>query len=135
MLDYNSVTPVSPEKFAAAMPPLSELNDPSLYTASDDDDFVKMERLLDLRDGALGRDGYYLEHRECECGRLLTMYDFVFTALVDAGHSKSLIVHTFVGNKLVLNPPRPIRCSNCARILPDCKYAMPNSYSCESIVQ
>ncbi len=30
---------------------------------------------------------------DCECGRRLTMYDFVFTGLVDAGHSKSLIVH------------------------------------------
>jgi hypothetical protein len=59
------------------------------------------------------------------------MYDFVMTALIDAGHSKPLIVHTFLGNKLVLNLPRPIRCSNCARTNPDKKYWSGESYGCE----
>ena len=131
LYDYNSVMSVSAEDFAASAPSASDLANPDLFTASDDEDFSKMERLLDLRDGTLGRSGYYVQHLECECGRLLTMYDFVFTALVDAGHSKSFITHTFIGNKLVLNPPRPIRCSNCATIHPNCEYWMGNSYGCK----
>jgi hypothetical protein len=115
-LDYNDVVGVSEEEFTGrARACLMAQVDPSNFTKSDDEDFAKMERLLDLRPGTLSRDvDSYLQKMECEsCGRLLTMYDFVFTGLVDAGHSKSLILHTFTGNKFIVNQPRRIRCSAC----------------------
>jgi hypothetical protein len=117
MADYNQVRAVSQSEFERAAPSKADLEDPTKATKSDQEDIAKMERLLDLKNGSLGADDYYLERIECEqCGRVLTMYDFVFTGLVDGGHSKSLIVHTFLGNKLVLNDPRPIRCSACGRL-------------------
>ena len=121
MVDYNNVVSVSLEEFRAT----SECDftedgrvvaDPDRFTKSDEEDIAKMERLLDLMPGTLSGQDYYLERLQCECGRILTMYDFVFTGLVDAGHSKSLILHTFVGNKLVINPPRKVRCSECGRL-------------------
>jgi hypothetical protein len=119
MADYNFVRSISQAEFDQAKPSQADLDDPTKTTKSDYDDIAKMERLLDLKDGALAGDQYYLERLECvQCGRLLTMYDFVFTGLVDAGHPKSLIVHTFLGNKLVLNDARPIRCSACGQVQP-----------------
>jgi hypothetical protein len=117
MADYNFVRSITQEEFEQAKPAQADLEDPMKSTKSDSEDIARMERLLDLKDGALGGDQYYLERLECvQCGRLLTMYDFVFTGLVDAGHSKSLIVHTFIGNKFVLNDARPIRCSACGQL-------------------
>ncbi len=117
MADYNQVRSVSQSEFDRAAPSKADLEDPTKATKSDDEDIAKMERLLDLKNGSLGAEDYYLERIECgQCGRVLTMYDFVFTGLVDGGHSKSLIVHTFLGNKLVLNDPRPIRCSACGQV-------------------
>jgi hypothetical protein len=120
MIDYNAVVSVSPEEFKALMPCALTgdgrvVADPDRFTRSDEEDIAKMERLLDLMPGTLAGQDYYLERSQCDCGRILTMYDFVFTGLVDAGHSKSLILHTFVGSKLVLNPPRKVRCSGCGR--------------------
>jgi len=117
MADYNQVRSVSKVEFERAAPNKADLEDPEKATKSDHEDIAKMERLLDLKNGSLGGDDYYLQRIDCEqCGRILTMYDFVFTGLVDGGHSKSLIVHTFLGNKLVLNDPRPIRCSACGQV-------------------
>ena len=58
------------------------------------------------------------------------MYDFVFTALVDAEHDKSFVLHTLVGNKYITNRPRRIRCSNCATVGPEHEYSM-TKYSCQ----
>jgi len=119
-LDYNDVVGVSAEEFrarsACSVMEREELDDPNNFTRSDQEDIAKIERLLDVREGTLSDDDYYLGRYQCECGRLLTTYDFVFTGLVDAGHSKSLILHTFIGRKYLLNPRRPIRCSQCGRI-------------------
>lgn len=116
-LDYNDVVGVSSEEFRAnARCAAEDLAESNQFTKSDQEDIAKIERLLDVREGSLSGEDYYLERIECECGRVLTTYDFVFTGLVDAGHSKSLILHTFIGSKYVLNQPRPVRCSNCGRI-------------------
>jgi hypothetical protein len=58
------------------------------------------------------------------------MYDFIFTGLVDAGHSRSFIVHVFVGSKRVLNPPRMIRCSACGSPARPTQYFMGFNYGC-----
>ncbi len=121
MIDYNYVASVSDEEFRSALASIGcevtdeggVLAEADSFTRSDAEDIAKMERLLDLMPGVLSGQDYYLERMQCACGRILTMYDFVFTGLVDASHSKSLILHTFVGSKNVLNPPRKVRCSEC----------------------
>jgi hypothetical protein len=127
-IDYNDVVGVTEEEFwdraryCAVLAGRTERDaevDADIYrhfTKSDEEDIAKIERLLDVREGTLTCEDNWLERIECECGRVLTIYDFVFTGLVDAGHSKSLILHTFLGTKYVLNRPRAVRCSNCARI-------------------
>lgn len=118
-IDYSNVVGVSEQEFRArAACFVADVADPNKFTRSDQEDIAKIERLLDAKEGVLARrgDDYYIARYQCECGRILTTYDFVFTGLVDAGHSKSLILHTFVGSKFVLNPPRPVRCSECGRI-------------------
>jgi hypothetical protein len=131
VFDYNLVQSVTLEDFQRHRPADSDLRDPSKFTSADSDEVAKIERLLDVQAGTLG-DGYYMEYRLCPtCNRLLTMYDLVFTAMVDAGHPKSLILHTFVGTKLILNVKRPIRCSQCAQVANPTQYAC-NGYSCLS---
>ncbi len=104
----NSATSLTAAQFERQAPSVSELE--AGYSKSDPEDIAKMERLLDLKAGALGGDDYYLEKVQCKgCARVLTMYDFVFTGIVDANHPKSLIVHTFLGNKYILNEKRPIQ--------------------------
>src|SRR5207249_2994940 len=118
-LDYNDVVGVSAEEFRirAACAARDFVHDPSIWTKSDEEDIARIERLLDVKRGTLSRNDLYLVARhQCECGRLLTTYDFVLTGLVDGGHSKSLILHTFIGSKFVLQKPRPIRCSQCGRM-------------------
>jgi hypothetical protein len=129
MVDYTDVVSLSREEFMRSAPSADDLRDPSKFTESDDEDIARMERLLDVKEGALAGDNYFLQRSVCVCGRLLTMYDFVFTGLVDAGHSKSLIVHTFSGNKYILNAPRPVRCSQSAHINPASSYSM-QGYGC-----
>jgi len=119
-VDYNAVVSLSPEEFEsrALACAVERLADRNRFTKSDEEDLARTERLLDLQPGTLTRQGvdYFLEYYQCECGRVLTTYDFAFTGLIDAGHSKSLILHTFVGNKLLVNQPRKVRCSQCSRI-------------------
>ena len=118
-VDYNDVVSLSAEEFKARTLrscAAADLADPRRFTKADRQEIAKVERLLDVRPGTLAGENFYLGRLQCECGRLLTTYDFVFTGLVDAGHSKSLILHTFVGSKFVVNPPRQVRCSQCGRL-------------------
>lgn len=111
--DYNSVTSRTAEEFKGLAPAASDLEDATKFTKSDEEDIRAIERLLDVQEGTLAGDSYYLERAQCRCGRLLTMRDFVFTGLIDAGHSKSFILHTLVGTKYIINRPRPVRCMEC----------------------
>ena len=130
MFDYNRVQSVSREEFEAGSPPLSDLEDPSKFTKADTNEVAKMERLLDVREGTLG-EGHYLEVLQCpRCSRLLTMYDWVVTAIVDADHPKSFILHTMVGSKRVVSARQPIRCSVCAEKVPPGFYMCTPSYRC-----
>ena len=108
-IDYNDVVDLGAEEFKTRTLrscAAEDLADRRRFTKADREEIDKVERLLDVRPGTLAGQDYYLERLQCECGRLLTTYDFVFTGLVDADHSKSLILHTFVGSKFVVNPPR-----------------------------
>lgn len=118
-IDYNDVVGISEEEFRERSVCFTEdIADSYKFTKSDEEEIAKIERLLDAKEGTLQGEDYYLEKYQCECGRILTTYDFVLTGLIDAGHSKSLILHTFIGNKFVLNKPRPVRCSACGRLSP-----------------
>jgi hypothetical protein len=115
-LDYTFVKSLSKNEFDKRIPSESELEDTSKFTKSDAEEINRVERLLDVSEGTLAGIGQYVEKAQCECGKVLTMYDLVFTGLVDAKHQKSFILHTMVGNKFVVNPARPIRCSLCSRV-------------------
>lgn len=86
-------------------------------TMSDEADVGRIERMLDLKDGALKGHVLHVQHEYCSgCQRQLTFFDVVHTALVDAGHSKSFLVHTLLGSKYLVDKPRPVRCSACSTV-------------------
>lgn len=107
--DYNQIVSTDAEEFAKIKASL-DLAD---YTKSDAADICRIEAFLDLRPGVLAGHDLYIETCRCGCGRSITFYDFVFTSVVDAEHSKSFIVHTLFGSKLIVNKPRLVRCSAC----------------------
>lgn len=126
---YTAVSTHTPEEFASRAIPRSELEDSSKFTCSDANDIANLERLLDLNPGTLSVEKLYLQRSVCQCGKVQTMYDFVFTALIDAEHDKSFVVHTLIGNKYIINRARRVRCSQCSRIGPESTYSM-TKYTC-----
>lgn len=127
-IDYAQVRSRSKEEFEKSLS--KDLENPERFTKSDKEEIKRVERLLDVSDGLMAGRDQYVERVVCECGRTLTMYDFVFTGLIDAGHDKSLILHTMVGSKYVINTPRQIRCSACARVTPTAHSYACGKYSC-----
>lgn len=91
----------------------------SSSTLTSPEDIKKIERVLDLGDGILEGSRFYLSEANCECGRKLSFYDFVFTALIEQWHSPSFLAHTLTGAKYFVNESRPIRCSQCGRTYHD----------------
>ena len=127
--DYSKLQSVPDDEFKKA------LADSSAHlanaTVSDEEDVNKIERLLDLKRGVLEGQKFRLEKGHCErCDRLLTFYDFVYTAIVDAGHPKSFVVHTLLGSKRILNSPRKIRCSSCNTVTAGRMYYATDQYGC-----
>lgn len=130
MNDYDAVISTSVDEFKSQSDSLGFRNKKK-FTKSNRKDVEKIENFLDVRNGTLSSDEYYIEKYDCDCGHIFTFYDFVFTAVVDAHHSKSFILHTLVGKKLIINPPRKIRCSSCGKITDEnVMYGMPASYLC-----
>lgn len=130
--DYNRVQSLTADEFRRLTPSIGEIGNEAAYTKSDAADIRRMERVLDVQEGTLARDSYYLEKTTCAgCGRTLTMYDFVFTGLIDAAHSKSFILHTFVGEKYVVNRARPIRCSSCGTMTAGYHRYWMSRYGCQ----
>lgn len=122
--EYASLKSISAEEFSEKMCSF----DTSNATKSDAEDLARIERVLDLMPGLLkGRD-FYLSKVTSSCGRTLTFYDFVVSALIE-GHGKSFVAHTLVGSKYFLQPPRRIRCIACAETL-DGEYYSCNQYGC-----
>lgn len=113
---YNSISSLTEEEFKEKSIDPSAAPDPDKFIKSDEEEIANIERLLDARSGLLKTDVFYFQKSTCECGRSLTMYDFIFTALIDAEHDKSFILHTLIGSKLILNRARKVRCSRCGRV-------------------
>ena len=114
MLDYNQVKSIEKSEFDKRRIPSNVLQDDTKFSVTTAEVKERIERILDVNPGTLGEEIYYFQKGSCANGHDLSMYDFVFTALIDAGHSKSLVLHTLVGNKYVLNAPRRVRCSTCS---------------------
>jgi len=133
MVNYSSIVSLAPEGFEAQIPREADLNDESKFTKVTDDDIARIEGLLQVLEGTLTDREMYLGHHICQCGRLLTMYDFIWSAL-DAGHDPSLVLHTLVGSKYISNPPRRVRCSDSGHYTPDgLRYSM-RRYNCNPSV-
>jgi hypothetical protein len=103
--------------------------DLSDYVRSDETEIENIEDVLDLRRGALNGQDYYVRKSVCECGKTLTFYDFVTTAVSENGHSKSFLVHALFSNKYGFQARRTVKCSSCGELHPKSTYTTPN-YSC-----
>lgn len=78
-------------------------------------DIEAIERLLDVPSGTLSNNAYFLNPTLADAHvKKITMYDFVFTSLVDAAYSKSLVLHTLFSAN-IQNKPKNIRCASCGR--------------------
>ena len=110
MKSYLAIDSVDELEFDSKKTDLSNSKD---ATQSDAADVERIENLLDLAKGALSNKKFFISKGECSCGRTITFYDFVFTALVEQWHDPSFVAHTLLGNKRILNQPRTIRCSGC----------------------
>ena len=125
-LDYARVSSVGIEAFNA-MRVKHRINE---YTKSDPSDLQKIERLLEARDGLFKNENFYVKRSTCNCGHTLTFFDFIYTALKDAGHTKSFVLHTLVGSKFVINQARPLRCSECDTLSEPLDYITPQYCCC-----
>ena len=118
-MNYNNVVSAKLSEFNRIKKeyyPDHVLNDQEKFTLADAAELAKIENILDVEPGTLGKLEDYTERYECGCGRVLTTYDAVFTSLVDAAHSKSFVLHTFVGTKYVITKAHHIRCSSCGML-------------------
>lgn len=125
-LEYSKIKSVTPDAFAA----MRQKHRISGYVKSDARDLRRIEDLLELRPGLLAGEEFYVSRYDCSCGHTLTFYDFVHTALVDAGHSKSFVLHTLLGSKFVINQARRLRCSECTSEGESLDYITPNYCCC-----
>ncbi|MCK1786451.1 hypothetical protein L9Z73_19475 [Pseudomonas sp. TNT11] len=88
-------------------------NDFSNYTKSDPKEILKIEDLLELRSGILKDESYSVSKVICSCGKTLTFFDFLTTAISENSHSKLFLVHALLGNKYGFQKPRLVTCSAC----------------------
>lgn len=98
---------------------------------ADENELRNIENLLELSSGILSNQKLAIQDYNCKrCERKLSFYDFICTAMTDAGHDKSFIVHTLLGSKFFLNPSKPVRCSACGTLsIEPLDYETPN-YGC-----
>jgi hypothetical protein len=129
--DYNAVRSVDEDEFSRHRRSDDEIT--KNFTIADSEEVKRMERLLDAPEGSLGACGpYCLQHTNCQnCGRTLTMYDFVLTALVDADHPKAFVFQVLTGDKKVVQTARRVRCSCCATTAAKAVQYHCGAYACD----
>lgn len=114
MFDYNKIQSLPDDEFEKIKPNIEDMKNDPRYSKTDLDTLKKVERFLDLKEGALKDVEAYLQRQTCPCcNKEITLLDRVITGLVDAEHPKSFIVHTMLGNKTTLNQASFVRCSGC----------------------
>ena len=126
-LSYEDVKGVSSETFNSRAIKLT-----SKHRKTTPEELRQVEALLEVQLGTLENLNFYMEQLTCEsCNKEFGLYEFVRSAIRDAGHSTSLILHTFVGTKYILNEARFLRCSGCNNISRTAvTYTCQNQYSC-----
>lgn len=126
-MNYEDVKGVSLETFNSRA-----TNLPDNCRKSTPEELRQVETLLEVQSGTLSNMNFVIEQLNCEtCNKEFGIYDFVRSAMDDAGHSTSLILHTFVGTKHILNAARYLRCSNCDNISKTAAvYRCNNHYAC-----
>lgn len=101
------------------------------YTKSDASELEKIEDILNVRRGLLKDEEYYVNDSTCTaCGKKITFFDFVKTAIDESAHSKSFLLHSLVGNDFGFQKPSTIKCSSCGAEVISSHYKTPN-YSCQ----
>ena len=77
-----------------------------------------------MKKGSLKEVEAYLLDKNCSgCGKSIDLFDKVVTAVTDADHSKSFILHTMIGNKRVASKTDFVRCTNCSSISPSADWS------------
>jgi hypothetical protein len=118
-LDYNKIKSLSDEDFDKIKADIDTIKTDPNYEQVDSETLQVVERLLDLKEGTLSTIEGYLQKLECpHCKRHISLSDRVITGLIDAGHSKSFMVHTMLGNKRTLSKLPNVRCMSCATVMP-----------------
>lgn len=103
--EYSKLPSLTADEFARKM---SKFNK-ATATKSDAEDIAKIERILELRQGTLTGREFYVSKAKSRSGRDITFYDLVVSSLIE-GHSKSFVVHTLLGSKFFVQPPRAVTC-------------------------
>jgi hypothetical protein len=128
--DYASVKSVNDEEFAGRViaPDVLERD----YLRADKADMARIERFLDLDEGALDHRGpYFLKIGDCRlCGQPLRVSDFILTAMLDASHPKSFVAAVLLGDKKIVQKPRKVRCSCCGTLSQDEGQYFMGDYAC-----
>lgn len=123
-LDYNRVRSMSEEEFSSYKIDIEEIRNSDEYIKTDLATLEKIERFLDVKKGSLKDVESYLLDKKCVgCGKNLDLFDKVMTAVVDADHSKSFILHTMLGNKKTASRTEFTRCSSCGEISPSADWS------------
>lgn len=128
--DYEAIQPASDAEFERHRVPPERLD--AEYTKADDNDLLRIERLLDIREGSLGATGpYYLKADDCRnCGSAFKVSDFVLTSLLDADHPKDFVAQVLQGDKKIIQRPRAIRCFDCGTVSDSTAQYWMNYYVC-----
>lgn len=117
--DYNRVKSLSDEEFEKIKPDINKIIEDPNYNKVSKEELGIVERILDLKEGALESVEGYIQKSECpNCKRSISLSDRVVTGLIDAGHSKSFMAHTMLGNKKILSKLPNVRCMECATVMP-----------------
>lgn len=115
--DYSELKSLSAEEFKSKSFDIKTLDKNPAFTKASGQDIAKIEKMLDVRPGVLANEALYVSKAKCKnCGKEMGFDDFVHTALTKAGHTKSDVLHTLVGSKMVVNSPRRLTCSACQTI-------------------
>lgn len=117
-LDYNKVKSLSNDDFDKIKLDINKIKSDPNYSKVQPETLASIERFLDLKPGVLKEIEGYIQKQNCShCKKEITLLDKVITAMVDAEHSKSFMMHTMLGNKRTLSQIPVVRCGNCGTVM------------------
>jgi hypothetical protein len=125
-MEYSQIRSLNEQQFNAEMSRRTTVR----FNTADANEVSRIEKFLDLRPSVLTSQQLRIEDMDCSCGKKLTFFDFIFTAVCDYGHSKSFVAHTLLGSKFIINQPRQVRCSSCLTLSPNAQNYQCFGYGC-----